>query len=106
MGTVGAGGRGPPRAGDKARVAAGRVKLAIVPLASGVRARLVEAATYDLVLELERTGRFQVVFGEQVSVWLAEQKIPAAEFVRGRGVREAQDRLKLSPMLAGHYPMA
>ena len=104
--TLAPGAKGAPRPGDKARVAAGRVKLAIVPLASGVRARLVEAATYDLVLELERTGRFQVVFGEQVSVWLAEQKIPAAEFVRGRGVREAQDRLKLSHMLAVHYTMA
>ncbi|MBI4270853.1 MAG: hypothetical protein HY615_11010, partial [Candidatus Rokubacteria bacterium] len=98
--TLAPGAKEAPRPGDKARVAAGRVKLAIVPLAAGVRARLVEAATYDLVQELERTGRFQVVFGEQISVWLAEQKIPAAEFVRGRGVREAQDRFKLSHMLA------
>ena len=104
--TLAPGATAAPGPGDKARVAAGRVKLTIVPLSSGVRPRLVEAATYDLVQELERTGRFQVVFGEQVSVWLGEQKIPAEEFMRGRGVREAHARFNLLHVLAVHYTMA
>jgi len=104
--TLAPGAPGTPRPGDKARVAAGRVRLTVVPLVSGVRPRLVEAATYDLVQELERTGRFQVVFGDQVAVWLDERKISLEEFMRGRGVREAHEKFKLSHLLAVHYTMA
>ena len=104
--TLAPGARGALAAGDKARVVAGRVKLTIVPLGSGVRPRLVEAATYDLVQELERTGRFQVVFGEQVAVWLGERAIPAEEFMRGRGVREAHEGFKLQHLLAVRYTTA
>jgi hypothetical protein len=104
--TLAPGAPGTPRPGDKARVAAGRVRLTVVPLVSGVRPRLVEAATDDLVRELERTGRVQVVFGDQVAVWLDERKISLEEFMRGRGVREAHEKFKLSHLLAVHYTMA
>jgi len=104
--TLAPGAPGTLRPGDKARVAAGRVRLTVVPLVSGVRPRLVEAATDDLVRELERTGRFQVVFGDQVAVWLDERKISLEEFMRGRGVREAHEKFKLSHLLAVHYTMA
>jgi hypothetical protein len=104
--TLAPGAPGTPRPGDKARVAAGRVRLTVVPLVSGVRPRLVEAATDDLVRELERTGRFQVVFGDQVAVWLDERKISLEEFMRGRGVQEAHEKFKLSHLLAVHYTMA
>lgn len=91
------------RPGDKARVSAGRVRLTVVSLTSGPRSRLVEAATYDLVQELERTGRFQVAFGDQVGVWLAQQQVTPAEFVGGKSVREAAERFKLPHFLAVHF---
>jgi len=100
------GAQGTIEPGDKARVVAGRVRLTVVPLVSSARSRLAEAATYDLVQELERTGRFQVVFGEQVAVWLDERKIPAEEFMRGRAVGEAHTQFGLSHLLAVHYTLA
>lgn len=96
----------PIRAGDPVRGAAGRVRLSVLTLNTGVRPRLVEAAVYDLVRELEATGRFQVVFGDQIGVWLAERGIPPEAFMRGRGVAEAQARFKLPHLLAAHFTLA
>ncbi len=93
------GGPGPLKPGDRARASAGRVRLTLVSLASGPRPRLVEAATNDLVQELERTGRFQVAFGDQVAVWLDQEKIAPEEFLRGRGVRAAAERFGLPHLL-------
>src|SRR5215472_16218021 len=44
--------------GDKARVSAGKVKLTILPLSTGVRDTLIEAAIQELVDGLTRSGRF------------------------------------------------
>jgi hypothetical protein len=89
--------------GDKARVPAGKVRLAVVALAPGSRSKIVEAATYELVQELERRGRFQVVFGDHIAVWLGQESIPAEDFMKGRGVREAAAKFKLPHLLALHF---
>ena len=94
---------GVPRPGDKVRVPSGKAKLTILALASGPRARVVEAATYDLVQELERTGRFQVMLGDQASVWLAQEQIANGEVMRGKGVKEVLQRFKISHLLALHF---
>jgi hypothetical protein len=91
------------QAGDKARVPAGKIRLAVVALASGPRSRMIEAATSELVQELERRGRFQVAFGDQVAVWLNQQNIAAEDFMAGRGVREAAVRFKFPQLLALHF---
>jgi hypothetical protein len=91
------------QAGDKARVPAGKIRLAVVALASGPRSRMIEAATSELVQELERRGRFQVAFGDQVAVWLTQQNIAAEDFMAGRGVREAAVRFKFPQLLALHF---
>jgi hypothetical protein len=92
-------GAGKLQPGDRARVSAGKVRLTVVALTSGARSRLVEAATYELVQELERTGRFQVGFGDQVAVWLGQEKIAPEEFMRGKGVRAAAERFGLPHLL-------
>lgn len=91
------------RAGDKARVTAGKVPLWVLTLASGPRPRVVEAAAYDLVQELERTGRFQVMIGDQIAVWLDQQKIAPEEFLKGKGTREASARFNAAHILALHF---
>lgn len=93
------------RPGDRAR-AAGKARLTLVPISSGVRARLVETAVAELAQELERTGRLQVSFGDQVAVWLTEAKIPPEEFLQGKGVRTAAERFKLAHLLVVHFTTA
>lgn len=91
----------PVQPGDKARVSSGKVPLTVVTLSgAGPRPRVVEAATYDLVQEFERTGRFQVGLGDPIAVWLAQEKISMAEFLSGRGVKEAAERFKVQNLLA------
>ena len=93
----------PPAPGDQARVSAGKIVLTIAPLSTGVTSRVVDSATQEFVQELDRTGRFRVVIGDQVALYLAQEKIPAGEFMTGRGVEEAQQRTKAANLLALHF---
>lgn len=88
--------------GDTARAAAGKVGLAVVVLGPS-RSRVTEAATAELVQELERTGRFQIRFADEVGVWLTQERIPPEEVLRGQGVRQAAERFKLGHVLALHF---
>jgi hypothetical protein len=92
----------PPQPGDKAGGTAGRIRLTLVSLAAS-RSKQVEAATYDLVQELERTGRFQVAFGDQVVAWLAQERIAIEDFMKGRAVRQAAQKFGLTQFLAAHF---
>lgn len=98
---IGSGGGIQP--GDKVRVSSGKARLTLVTLTSGPRSKLVEAATYELIQELDRTGRFQIAFGDQVAAWVTQEKIPPDEFMKGKGVREATERLKLPHILVLHF---
>ena len=89
--------------GDKARVTAGKVPLTVLALGSGPRPRLMEAATGELLRELERTGRFQIVLGDQVAAWLHQEQISAEEFLGGRGLARAAERFRVSNLLALRY---
>lgn len=91
------------RAGDRARVSAGKAPLTIVPLTTGPRAPVVEAATYELIQELERTGRFQILLGDAVGVWMNQERIAAPEFARGTGVATAAQRFKIANLLVLHF---
>jgi hypothetical protein len=86
--------------GDKARVTAGRIRLTVVPFTPAVRARVAETAVQEALQELERTGRFQIAFGDQVSAWLGQEKIAGEEFLKGKGVAEAMQKFNLTNLLA------
>jgi hypothetical protein len=92
-----------PAPGDQARVSAGKIVLTVVPLSSGASTRVVDSATQEFVQELDRTGRFRVVIGDQVAAYLAREKVPAVDFMNGRGVREAQQSTKAGNLLALHF---
>src|SRR5437016_5552895 len=62
------------RAGDKVRVSAGKIKLTLLPIVEGVKGDLAEAATYEVIEALNRTGRFQIALGDAVGVWLAQDR--------------------------------
>jgi hypothetical protein len=91
------------RAGDGARVSAAKAPLTLVTLTSGPRAPLVEAATYELIQELERTGRFQILLGDAVGVWMNQERIAAPDFARGTGVAAAAQRFKIANLLVLHF---
>ncbi len=88
--------------GDKARVPTGKVSLALAVLGA-VRSPTVEAATSEFVQELERTGRFQIRFADEVAVWLTQERIAPEAFMSGQGVRPAAERFKLGHLLALHF---
>lgn len=91
------------KAGDRYRVSSGKVRLVLLPLPGGVKEKLVEAATQELVELLGASGRFQVTMGDAISVHLAEQRIKAEDFLVGRGVKEAATRFKADNILAIHF---
>jgi hypothetical protein len=89
--------------GDRARVSAAKVRLTVLPLTPTERAKVAEVATQELLQELERTGRFQVAFGDQVLAWLGQQKIGADDIMRGRGVAEAAQKFNAAHLLALNF---
>ncbi len=91
---------GDIRPGDKARVSAGKIKLTVLRLLSGVTERAAEAAIQELVEGLTRTGRFQVGMGDAISVWLAQEGITGEEFLQGQELAAAGERFKVQYLLA------
>jgi hypothetical protein len=89
--------------GDVARISAGKLRITVVPIVSGVRESIVEAALSEIVEGLNRTGRFQVALGDRVGVWAAEQGIKPEQLLEGRGLPEAAERFKLEHVLALHF---
>jgi hypothetical protein len=63
----------------------------------------VETATQELVERLAATGRFKVTMGDTINVFLAQQRLTAADFLAGKGVREASERFKADNILAVHF---
>ncbi len=91
-------------AGDRVRTSPDKVKLTLLPFTGpGVKQNLVEAATNEIYEGLARSGRFNVLMGDQVAVWLTQQKIAPEDFLQGRGVSEASGKLKLDNVLILYY---
>jgi hypothetical protein len=102
----GAGG-GPVTAGDRVRSPGGKLRLTLVILAGpGIKPGLVETLAGETYEGLTRTGRFQVVMGDQVGLWLAQERIVPEEFLQGRGVRQAAERFKVDDLLVLHVRVA
>jgi hypothetical protein len=91
------------RSGDRVRTSVSRVKLVVVTLTSpGVKPSMAEAVTNEIYEGLNRSGRFSVVLGDQIALWVAQQGIAPEEFMKGRGAREAAERFKADQVLAVH----
>lgn len=77
------------RAGDKVRLSAGKIKLTLLALSSGVRDAQVEAAVQQLTDELNQSGRFQVMAGDALALRLAQSGVSPEQAVEGRGLDAA-----------------
>jgi hypothetical protein len=84
-------------------VSAGRIRLTVLPLGTATRPRVTEVAVQEVLQELERTGRFQIAFGDQVLAWLGTEKIGPDDFIKGQGVPEALQKFNLAHLLALHF---
>jgi hypothetical protein len=94
------------RPGDRFRVSSSKVNLVLLPLLGSVKDTLAETATQELVERLAGTGRFKVTMGDAINVFLAQQRLTAADFLAGKGVREASERFKADNILAVHFTRA
>ncbi len=90
---------GDVRPGDKVRVSSGKIKLTLLPITEGVKDGLVEAATYELIEALNRTGRFQIALGDAVNVWLAQQGVKRQDVLEGKGLEPVGSRFKVEDLL-------
>jgi hypothetical protein len=91
------------RPGDRFRVSSGKVTIVLLPLLGSLKEGIVETATQELVERLGATGRFKVTMGDTINVFLAQQRLTAADFLAGKGVREASERFKANHILAIHF---
>jgi len=91
----------PVQAGDRVRTPGGKVKLVLVKfLGPGVKTNLAEAISNEIYEGLTRSGRFTVVLGDQIALWLTEKQITPESFMAGTGVREAAERVKADNILS------
>jgi hypothetical protein len=89
--------------GDKARVSSGKIRLTVLPLSTGIRDNLIEAAIQELVDGLTRTGRFSVGMGDPLGVALAQQGVKPEEALEGKGLRQVAERFKAENVLVVHF---
>ncbi len=92
--------------GDRFRVSSAKVNIVLLPLLGSLRETLVETATQELVERLGATGRFRVTMGDTINVYLAQQRVTAADFLAGKGVREVSERFKADNILAVSFTRA
>jgi hypothetical protein len=87
------------RPGDKARVSAGKIRLTLLPMIEGVKDARAEAAIYELIEALNRTGRFQMALGDAVNVWLSGQGVKRQDVLDGKGLAAVGPRFKIEHLL-------
>jgi hypothetical protein len=90
------------RAGDRARVSAGKIRLTVIPLVEGVKDGLAEAAVQELVDGLTRTGRFSVAMGDPLAVALLQEGLQRQDILAGKGLAKAAERFKVEHALVVH----
>src|SRR5690242_17563153 len=87
------------KAGDRARVSAGKINLSVVPLVEGIKDPLAEAALQELVQGLTKTGRFQIAAGDPLAVTLLQEGLQRQEIFEGKGLPKLAERYKVDNAL-------
>ena len=90
------------RAGDRARVSAGKIQLTVIPMVEGVKDAVAEAAVQELIDGLTRTGRFQIATGDSLAVTLLQQGLQRSEILEGKGLAKLAERYKVENALIVH----
>ena len=90
------------RAGDRARVSAGKIQLTVIPMVEGVKDAVAQAAVQELIDGLTRTGRFQVASGDALVLALQQQGLQRSEILEGKGLGALAERHKIEHALVVH----
>jgi hypothetical protein len=90
------------KAGDRARISAGKVSLTVVPLVEGVKDGQAEAAVQELVDGLNRTGRFSVAMGDPLALALLQEGLQRQDILEGKGLARVAPRFKVEHALIVH----
>lgn len=87
--------------GDRGRLSAGRIRMTLLALSSGVRDAQVEAAVRELSDELADTGRFQVLAGDALLAQLGRTTtdLPVEAVLEGRGFETAAAQAGVEQLL-------
>lgn len=93
------------RPGDKVRVSSGRIKVTVVPVVDGVKGSLVEAAVHEFVEGLNRTGRFQAISGDQITAWLARERISPSVLLTGERMGDLVRSLGVEHLVSVHFTL-
>ena len=88
---------------DRVRLPSSKIRLTLLSLAGGLRENLVEAAANELVERLNASGRFQVMLGDAINVYLSGEGIGAEDLLAGKGVKQISERFKVDHLLAVHF---
>lgn len=89
--------------GDRLRLSAGKIRLGLLALSTGVKDTLLEAAVHELTEELGRSGRFQVSLAQSLAVSLAQAGTKPADAFEGRGLAGATARLGVDYVVAALF---
>lgn len=87
------------RVGDKVRLSAGKIKLTVLSVAEDVNGSLVETTVHGLVEALNRTDRFHVIFGDRITLWLAERRIKGEAVPDAEILQEAMREFEVLQLL-------
>jgi hypothetical protein len=90
---------GEVRAGDRARVSAGKIALTVVPLVEGVKDGLAESAVQALVDGLNQTGRFTIMLDDGIAAGLLQEGLKRQDILNGQGLAKAAGRRKIENAL-------
>jgi hypothetical protein len=88
------------RTGDRVSAGDGKTRLTLLVFKGGVKDSMVEAVTHELYEGLNAAGRFEVVLGDQIAVWLTQQGVTPEAFLQGKRVADAAGQFKADNILA------
>lgn len=91
--------------GDRARISAGPIAVTLVSLVDKVSRSLAETAAQELFEALNKSGRFRVTWGDQVTAMLAQERVRPDDFLGGERVPEIAAKLKLDYLLVLRFRM-
>ena len=74
-----------PRPGDRVRITAAQIRVALLPIVNKTREKFNQDETLlDFQTLLERTGRFRVFDVDKLRVWLLENRVPLDSILKQR----------------------
>ncbi len=90
--------------GDRARISTGKVTLMVMALSSPeIKSSVMEGAVNQLWEELAASGRFQLISGDALAAYLAEEGISPETVLQGEGLAGTAGRHRVGHLLVVYF---